>query len=128
MEARREYSLGKAASTVIYPVSDLAAAKALYRRLLGVDPMYDDPHYVGFGVKGQEDPVPVLGLDPNGHARGMTGAMPVWEVDDIEAVIASLTEAGATVVEAAHDVGDGGLVAILVDVDGNMIGLDQSPK
>lgn len=124
---KRAYPLGQAASTVVYPVSDLASAKALFSRLLDVEPMYDDAYYVGFGVKGQEDPVPVLGLDPNGKRRGMSGATPFWEVEDIERAIGSLTEAGATVVEDAHDVGDGGLVAILADADGNMIGLSQSP-
>jgi len=53
----------------------------------------------------------------------MTGATPFWEVDDIESVVAGLVEAGATLIEAVHDVGDGGLVAILKDADGNMIGL-----
>ncbi|MBI5230803.1 MAG: glyoxalase [Coriobacteriales bacterium] len=125
---KRAYPLGQAASTIVYPVSDLASAKAIFGRLLGVEPMYDDSYYVGFGVEGQEDPVPVLGLDPNGKRRGMTGATPFWEVDDIERAIAELTEAGATVVEGAHDVGDGGLVALLTDVDGNMIGLSQSPQ
>jgi predicted enzyme related to lactoylglutathione lyase len=117
--------MNKGVSTVVYPVSDLAKAKAVFSRLLGVEPLYDDPYYVGYGLPGQEDGVPVLGLDPNGHSRGMTGATPVWEVDDIKAAVAGLVEAGATIVEEAHDVGGGGLVALLKDTDGNMIGLIQ---
>jgi predicted enzyme related to lactoylglutathione lyase len=117
----------KGVSTVVYPVSDLSRAKALFSRLLGVEPAYDDSRYVGFTAPEGDDPVPLLGLDPNGKRRGMTGATPFWEVDDIEAAVASLTESGATLVEDVHDVGDGGLVAILADADGNMIGLDQAP-
>ena len=54
----------KGMSTVVYPVSDLPRAKALFSRLLGVEPAYDDSHYVGFTVPGGDDPVPILGLDP----------------------------------------------------------------
>jgi len=112
-------------STVVYPVSDLAAAKAVFTRLLGVEPLYDDAYYVGYVLAGQNGGVPVLGLDPNGHDRGMTGATPFWAVDDIRATVAALVAAGATIVEDVHDVGGGGLVAILEDPDCNMIGLSQ---
>ena len=56
----------------------------------------------------------------------MTGATPFWDVDDVADAVAALTAAGATVVEAAHDVGGGLLVAIVKDSDGNMIGLRQT--
>jgi catechol 2,3-dioxygenase-like lactoylglutathione lyase family enzyme len=49
--------------TVIYSVKDIAAAKALYSRLLGTDPYSDEPYYVGFRGGDQE-----IGLDPNGQA------------------------------------------------------------
>jgi predicted enzyme related to lactoylglutathione lyase len=109
--------------TVIYPVSDLAGAKALFSRLIGAQPTYDSPYYVGFQTGEQQ-----IGLDPSGKQRGMTGATPFWDVDDIKHVIAGLVDAGATLVEAAHDVGGGMLVAMLSDRDGNMIGLRQTPQ
>ena len=34
--------------TIIYPVKDLARAKTLYSKLLGVEPEYDHTYYVGF--------------------------------------------------------------------------------
>jgi predicted enzyme related to lactoylglutathione lyase len=114
--------MNKGVSTVLYPVSDLASAKATFTSLLGVEPVQDAPYYVGYRVAEQN-----IGLDPNGHERGMTGATPFWTVDDIAQVITALSAAGATVVEAAHDVGGGMLVAILRDTDGNMIGLSQTP-
>jgi hypothetical protein len=61
--------------TIIYPVKDLAGAKALYGNLLGVEPYVDQPYYVAFNVDGTD-----VGLDPNGHAKGMTGALPYWQV------------------------------------------------
>jgi predicted enzyme related to lactoylglutathione lyase len=68
-----------------------------------------------------------IGLDPNGAKRGTTGATPFWDVDDIGEAIAGLVEDGATVIEDAHDVAAGLLVAILSDADGTMIGLRQVP-
>ena len=38
--------------TIIYPVKDLAMAKAMYGALLGVPPAVDAPYYVGFTVAG----------------------------------------------------------------------------
>jgi predicted enzyme related to lactoylglutathione lyase len=64
--------------TVIYPVKDLAQAKVLFGRVLGVEPEVDEPYYVGFSVGGQH-----IGLDPNGHSRGMTGPVGFFHVDDV---------------------------------------------
>jgi predicted enzyme related to lactoylglutathione lyase len=106
--------------TIIYPVRDLAKAKAVFAALLGVEPMMDAPYYVGFEAGGQH-----LGLDPNGHARGMAGPVPFWHVDDIRSRLASLVDAGAAVREDVKDVGGGRLIAILTDADGNPVGLLQ---
>jgi predicted enzyme related to lactoylglutathione lyase len=48
-----------------------------------------------------------------------------WHVPDIEAKLAEVTAAGATVGEPAHDVGGGRLVATVTDPDGNVLGLLQ---
>ena len=107
-------------TTIIYPVSDLAKAKALYRALLGVEPDMDQPYCVGYRVAGQD-----MALDPNGHVQGMTGPVAYWNVADIEATATALVDAGAETVQAAKDVGGGKLVASFKDADGNMIGLIQ---
>ena len=111
-----------ALTKVIHPVHDLAAAKAVYAALLGVEPTMDESYYVGFEVGDQH-----LGLDPNGHRKGMTGPVGYWQVDDIEKSVQSLTEAGATLTAESQDVGGGTLVATLADADGNPIGLIQLP-
>ena len=46
--------------TVVYKVSDLGRAKAWYTKVLGIEPYFDEPFYVGFNVGGYE-----LGLDPD---------------------------------------------------------------
>jgi len=117
---RKDPEMNEGATVLLYPVSDLSRAKAIFTRLLGVEPMADVPYYVGYQVEGQH-----IGLEPNGAARGMTGATPFWEIDDLNDAVAALTEAGATIVEDVRDVGGGGLVAMLSDADGNMIGLSQ---
>jgi predicted enzyme related to lactoylglutathione lyase len=106
--------------TVLHPVSDLQAAKTMYTALLGVAPMADSSYYVGFETAGQH-----IGLVPGGAAQGMTAPVAYWHVPDIEAKLAEVTAAGATVKEPAHDVGGGRLVATVTDPDGNVLGLLQ---
>jgi predicted enzyme related to lactoylglutathione lyase len=106
--------------TVLHPVSDLEKAKAVYAALLGVAPQTDSPYYVGFEAEGQH-----IGLVPGGGPQGMTSPVAYWHVLDIEAKLAELTAAGATVKEAAHEVGGGRLVATVTDPDGNVLGLIQ---
>ena len=106
--------------TVLYPVSDLEAAKAVYAALLGVAPQTDGSYYVGFDAEGQQ-----IGLVPGGGPQGMTTPVAHWHVPDIEAKLAEVTAAGATVKEPAHNVGGGRLVATFTDPDGNVLGLIQ---
>jgi len=106
--------------TVLHPVSDLAAAKAVYTALLGMPPTSDAPYYVGYEAEGQQ-----IGLVPGGAAQGMTSPVAYWHVADIEAKLAEVTAAGAAVKEEPHDVGGGRLVASFTDPDGNVLGLIQ---
>ena len=103
---------------VLHPVSDLDRAKAVYTALLGMPPQADSSYYVGFEAEGQQ-----IGLVPGGG--GMTSPVAYWHVPDIEAKLAEVTAAGATVKEPAHDVGGGRLVATVTDPDGNVLGLLQ---
>jgi predicted enzyme related to lactoylglutathione lyase len=108
--------------TVLHPVSDLAAAKEMYTALLGVPPTSDSSYYVGFEAAGQQ-----IGLVPDGGRQGMTSPVAYWHVPDIEAKLAEVTAAGATVKEPVRDVGGGRLVATVTDPDGNVLGLLQDP-
>jgi predicted enzyme related to lactoylglutathione lyase len=108
--------------TIIYPVTDLARAKTLYGKLLGVEPYMDEPYYVGFTIEGQD-----IGLDPNGHSQGMVGPVAYWHVDDIEKTLQNLLDSGAETQQEPRDVGGGKLTASVKDTDGNVIGLLQAP-
>jgi predicted enzyme related to lactoylglutathione lyase len=105
--------------TVIYPVKDLAQAKTLYSKLLGVAPYMDEAYYVGFRIGDQD-----IGLDPNGHKQGMTGYN---HVDDIQKTLQLLLDTGTQLQQEVKDVGGGKLVAVVKDADGNIIGLIQLP-
>ena len=106
--------------TVIYPVRDLAQARALYSELMGAEPYTDQPYYVGFRDGDHE-----VGLDPHGHSQGMTGPIGYWNVPDIQERLDQLVRSGAEVKQAVRDVGGGKLIASVTDADGNVLGLIQ---
>lgn len=113
-------STTKGIKTVLHPVTDLAAAKALYTALLGIDPQTEGPYYVGYDVEGQH-----VGLVPGGGPQGMTSPVAYWEVADLDAKLAEVTAAGGTVTEPAREVGGGRRVATFTDPDGNVLGVLQ---
>jgi predicted enzyme related to lactoylglutathione lyase len=106
--------------TVLHPITDMAKAKPVYTALLGIPPQHDADYYVGFDVAGQH-----IGLVPGGQAQGMTSPVAYWTVPDIEAKLAEVVAAGATVNEPVRNVGGGRLVATFKDPDGNVLGLSQ---
>lgn len=111
--------MNQGVQTIIYPVTDIAKAKAVYRELLGVEPYADEAYYVGFKVGGQD-----IGLDPHGHRAGVTA---YYHVDDIQKSLQALVDAGAQIEQPVKDVGGNTLIAAVKDADGNIIGLRQVP-
>ena len=104
-------------STIVYPVRDLAGAKAVFTAFLGMPPTSDTPYYVGFTLDGRE-----IGLDPHGE---LVGPIAFREVPDVTKAVACLVEAGATERPGPRDVGGGKLVPTVTDPGGNVIGLIQ---
>ncbi len=102
----------------VYPVDDLARAKALYRTMLGIAPYADSPYYVGFKVGDHE-----VGLAPR---RGLANPLAYWQVADIKAAVSAFVAAGATLQDEPKDVGGGMLIATVKDAEGNLIGLRQA--
>ncbi len=108
--------------SIVFPVSDLDAAKKVFTTLFG-EPHTDSPYYVGYAVGELQ-----IGLNPNGHAGGMTDGAVYWAVSDISQAVADLTAAGATVKQAPAEVGGGTTIGTLSDPDGNTVGLIQGPQ
>jgi predicted enzyme related to lactoylglutathione lyase len=74
-------------------VPDLVAGKAWYSRVLGREPYFDQPYYVGYAVGGFQ-----LGLIPDGMP-GANGVMVYWGVPDADAEATRLTGMGAAIHE-----------------------------
>jgi predicted enzyme related to lactoylglutathione lyase len=107
--------------TAIYPVKDLAAAKAWYSQVLGQAPYFDQPFFVGFSVGGFE-----LGLLPAGEP-GVAGPQPLWGVQSADEAFAKLITLGATSLEPVTEVGEGIKVAAVTDPFGNRLGIIENP-
>ena len=107
--------------TVIYPAVDLAATKAWYAAMLGVEPYFDEPFYVGFNVGGYE-----LGLDPDPEQAG-AGPRTYWGVEDADAALATLLARGARSHTMVTDVGGGIRVATVLDPSGHILGIIENP-
>lgn len=108
--------------TVIYPAPDLAAGKAWYAQVLGLDPYFDEAYYVGFNVGGFE-----LGLIPDG-TPGAAGGTAYWGVADAAAALEELLQLGAQPREAVHDVGGGIRVGSVLDPFGNVFAIIENPN
>lgn len=111
--------------TVIYKVGDMNKAKEWYSKILGIQPYFDEPFYVGFNVAGYE-----LGLQPeeNLPAIKSEGVNAYWGVDDVKIICKKLLDAGASSFEEPADVGGGITVATVKDPWGNVFGIIHNPN
>ena len=100
--------------SLVVPVSDLDAAKAVYSAIFG-PPHTDQPYYVGYNADGFE-----VSLAPDDVAGGPVAYV---DVDDLDASRATLLAAGATERSAPRQVAPEARVCVLADADGNPIGL-----
>ena len=107
--------------TVIYPAPDLESAKRWWIDVLGIEPYFDQPFYVGFSVAGYE-----LALMPD--ADPPDGALVYWGVPDVTEAVATAVGAGATVHTPVADVGDGIVTATVRSPQGAILGLIRNPN
>ena len=106
--------------TVIYPAPALDSAKRWWSGLLGIEPYFDQPFYVGFDLAGYE-----LGLLPD--ADPADGALVYWGVADVAEAVAAAVAAGATEHMPVADVGDGIVTATVRTPEGSILGLIRNP-
>lgn len=92
--------------------------------MLGIEPYFAEPYYVGFNVGGYE-----LGLqpDPEGGLTGLGGNVAYWGVADAASAYARLLELGAAAVNPVQEVGGGIKVAVVKDPFGNAFGIIENP-
>jgi len=110
--------------TVIYHVTDLDRAKAWYTSVLGIEPYFHQPFYVGFNVGVFE-----LGLDPDTTALSAVsgGVIAYRGVRNFEAAFSRLLELGASAHSDVQEVGGGIRVASVTDPFGNVLGVIENP-
>jgi predicted enzyme related to lactoylglutathione lyase len=110
--------------TVIYHAPELGKTKAWYSSVLGIEPYFDQPFYVGYNVGGYE-----LGLDPDAASTsgGKGGAVAYWGVADANAAFRRLLSLGATERSGVQEVGEGIKVATVFDPFGNIFGIIENP-
>jgi hypothetical protein len=112
------------------PVRDIAKARDLYAAMLDLDlevasegelPMVVFPHGPGT-VSG------MLVVDPR-RKPGNTGTLIYLDArDGVQRCLARALEAGAKLVQPATPIGPHGTIAVIEDLDGNVIGLHEEPK
>ena len=112
--------------TAAYSSADLTAAKQWYIKVLGFEPYFDEPFYVGFNVGGFE-----LGIVPEGEATFdrpvSTAGTAYWGVADAAAAHARLISLGAVDHEPIQDVGEGIRIGAVRDPFGNILGVIENP-
>ncbi|MCB0632011.1 MAG: VOC family protein [Lewinella sp.] len=110
--------------TTIYKVSDLTASRQWYTKAFGIEPYFDEPFYVGFNIAGYE-----LGLLPEADSPEAKGknVLTYWGVQDITVEYERLLSLGAQPNELPEDVGEGVMVATVIDPWDNIIGLIYNP-
>lgn len=109
--------------TVVYHADDLPKAKQWYAKVLGREPYFDQPFYVGFNVGGYE-----LGLNPDTSKATKGGsAFAYWGVADCKTAYQKLLALGAEEHAAPEEVGGGIVVATVTDPFGNVFGVIENP-
>jgi catechol 2,3-dioxygenase-like lactoylglutathione lyase family enzyme len=106
--------------TVIYPVTNLAESKAYWVKLLGIEPYFDQPFYVGFEVGGYE-----LGLLPD--ANPADGSTTYWGVANVQEAMTEAISLGAAEYVPAMEVGDGITTGTVRLPDGSLVGFIENP-
>jgi len=110
--------------TAGYKVNDIAKAKEWYSNVLGIEPYFDEPFYVGFNVGGYE-----LGLQPSEDNESVrdSGVVAYWGVEDVQTAYRELLNHGATSLEEPTDVGGDIMIASVRDPWGNAFGIIYNP-
>jgi predicted enzyme related to lactoylglutathione lyase len=107
--------------SLINPAPDLAASKAFYTAMLGKEPYFDEPFYVGYSVGGYE-----LGLWPAGDPA--VGPVTYWGVDNIDTALVDVLALGATARGEITDVGESIRMIELTSPTGDIFGLIENPN
>ncbi|MBS1773664.1 MAG: VOC family protein [Bacteroidetes bacterium] len=109
--------------TLGFKVNDIETAKQWYTKVLGIEPYFDMPFYVGYNVAGYE-----FGLQQTDEALTCGNNTATYMgVSDVHATYNMLLSAGASEYETPQDVGEGIIIAAVRDPWGNVFGIIYNP-
>ncbi|GIG37581.1 VOC family protein [Cellulomonas pakistanensis] len=116
-------------ATSNFQAADLAAARAWYTELLGLEPYFVRDGYLEWrlGRDGDEFGVVDARFVPGSADRTPGGQYVYWAVEDVDAAVARLVARGATVHEPPTPRGEGFTTAAVVDPFGNVLGVMTNP-
>lgn len=112
--------------SVLLFAHDIEAAAAWYAALLGVTVEHENPQFAFVRAPGC-----ILGFHPvdeKSPGVGLHGTTPYWEVDELDAAVATLVQRGARLYRGPGLTDFGARVAMLVDPFGNTLGLNQAAR
>lgn len=120
-------------STVSFFADDVAAARAWYAEVLGVDAYFAREvagalAYAEFRVGDLQQELGIVDrrFAPGGRVEKPGGALAYWHVDDVRAAVDRLLELGATTFEPLTERGPGFVTASVVDPFGNVLGVMEN--
>ena len=123
-------------ATISFYADDLAAARAWYEQVLGIDAYYaypneETPGYIEFRVGDDEHELGLIDARyaPADRPAHPSGAVAYWHVDDLEGALERLLALGATphLPITAQGDGEGFVTASVVDPFGNILGIMTNP-
>ncbi len=114
------------------PVSNLAASTRFYEAMLDTKLALSELGGVPHAVLTNKDHSCVSGAliaDPKRPPRSGSGTVIYLDAKDgVERCLSRAVEAGARVVLPPTEIGPNGTIALIEDLDGNVIGLHTNPK
>jgi len=122
---RKELNMADAINWFEIPVRDLERATRFYEAMLGTKlkrEKFGDMAMAVFQTSDRSDVGGALVADPK-REPGAGGALVYLDAPKIDEVIARASKAGGKVVLPKTDIGDPGWIAIVVDTEGNSVGL-----
>lgn len=113
------------------PVNDLSKAKLFYESILGMELVEHEmgPNKMAWFPM-EQNGAGATGtlIHGDGHTPSLTGTIVYLSVDNIEATLGKINNAGGKTLVPKTDIGEHGFFAHFEDCEGNRVALHEYPK
>lgn len=115
---------------------DIGEGERWYTEVLGIEPYFRSEEAglpagpVGFAVGGGRSELGVTDrkLAPEGLSAGPAAPIAYWQVDDVAGAFDRLISLGAKALQPPTELGEGFVIASVIDPFGNVVGLRFDPQ